>query len=108
MADQPQTCRADHARAWHHRPHRAQATESDPAGEEGCARRGPAGRDFTASAPGTKLVGDITYIPTGEGWLYLATWLDLATREIVGYSMTDHHRASLVVEALHMAAGRSD
>ncbi|MFE6804994.1 IS3 family transposase [Streptomyces sp. NPDC057681] len=32
------------------------------------------GRDFTASAPGMKLVGDITYIPTGEGWLYLATW----------------------------------
>ncbi|PNG20562.1 IS3 family transposase [Streptomyces cahuitamycinicus] len=36
------------------------------------------GRDFTADAPGTKLVGDITYIPTDEGWLYLATWLDLA------------------------------
>lgn len=36
------------------------------------------GRDFTAAAPGQKLVGDITYIPTDEGWLYLATWLDLA------------------------------
>ncbi|MEU9155543.1 IS3 family transposase [Streptomyces sp. NPDC048417] len=65
------------------------------------------GRDFTAAAPGRKLVGDITYIPTDEGWLYLATWLDLATREIVGYSMADHHRASLVVDALTMAAGRS-
>jgi transposase InsO family protein len=64
------------------------------------------GRDFTADAPGRKLVGDITYIPTDEGWLYLATWLDLATREIVGYSMADHHRASLVVDALTMAAGR--
>ncbi|MFC8016443.1 IS3 family transposase [Streptomyces cinereoruber] len=64
------------------------------------------GRDFTAQLPGTRLVGDITYIPTGEGWLYLATWLDLATREIVGYSMADHHRAGLVVDALHMAAGR--
>jgi putative transposase len=64
------------------------------------------GRDFTANAPGTKLVGDITYVPTDEGWLYLATWLDLATREIVGYSMADHHRASLVVNALAMAAGR--
>lgn len=53
-----------------------------------------------------KLVGDITFIATGEGWLYLATWLDLATREIVGYSMADHHRASLVVDALTMAAGR--
>jgi putative transposase len=38
--------------------------------------------------------------------LYLATWLDLATREIVGYSMADHHRAGLVVDALKMAAGR--
>ncbi|MFD3537380.1 hypothetical protein [Streptomyces sp. NPDC058664] len=53
-------------------------TESDPAGEKSRARRGPAGpglrRDFTAQVPGTRLVGDITYIPTGEGWLYLATW----------------------------------
>ncbi|MER6082996.1 IS3 family transposase [Streptomyces sp. NPDC001833] len=65
------------------------------------------GRDFTASAPGMKVVGDITYIPADEGWLYLATWLDLATREIVGYSMADHHRASLAVDALRMAAGRS-
>ncbi|MFE0174895.1 IS3 family transposase [Streptomyces sp. NPDC059002] len=64
------------------------------------------GRDFTAHTPGTKLVGDVTYIPTAEGWLYLATWLDLATREIVGYSMADHHRAGLVVDALRMAAGR--
>ncbi|MGW4048728.1 DDE-type integrase/transposase/recombinase [Streptomyces sp. NPDC004721] len=43
---------------------------------------------------------------TDKGWLYLATWLDLATREIVGYSMADHHRAGLVVDALKMAAGR--
>lgn len=64
------------------------------------------GRHFTAAAPGQKLAGDITYIPADEGWLYLATWLDLATREIVDYSMADHHRASLVVDALGMAAGR--
>ncbi|MGR8008110.1 DDE-type integrase/transposase/recombinase [Streptomyces hypolithicus] len=43
-------------------------------------------------------------MPTAEGWLYLAGWLDLATREIVGYSMADHHRADLVVDALDMAA----
>lgn len=49
------------------------------------------GRDFTAP-PGVKLVGDITFIPTEQGWLYLATWLDLATREVVGYAMADHHR----------------
>jgi transposase InsO family protein len=64
------------------------------------------GRDFTAPEPSTRLVGDITFIATDEGRLYLATWLDLATREIVGYSMADHHRASLVVDALAMAAGR--
>ncbi|MFE4802049.1 DDE-type integrase/transposase/recombinase [Streptomyces sp. NPDC056708] len=58
------------------------------------------GRDFHADRPGTRIVGDITYIPTAEGWLYLAGWLDLATREIVGYSMADHHRADLVVDAL--------
>ncbi|MGY4967626.1 IS3 family transposase, partial [Streptomyces sp. 900105245] len=64
------------------------------------------GRDFHAETPGTKLVGDITYLPTAEGWLYLACWLDLATREVVGYAMADHHRASLVVDALKMAHGR--
>ena len=62
------------------------------------------GRDFTAPAPGLRVVGDITYVPTAEGWLYLATWLDLTTREIIGYSMADHHRADLVVDALDMAA----
>ncbi|MCX5207654.1 IS3 family transposase [Streptomyces sp. NBC_00237] len=65
------------------------------------------GRDFHAKIPGTKLVGDITALPTGEGFLYLACWLDLATREVVGYSMAEHHRAGLVVDALEMAAGRS-
>jgi transposase InsO family protein len=64
------------------------------------------GRDFTAAEPGTKLVGDITYLPTLAGWWYLATVIDLATREVVGYAMADHHRAGLVVDALRMAAGR--
>ncbi|MFE2639340.1 IS3 family transposase [Streptomyces scopuliridis] len=64
------------------------------------------GRDFTAARPGTKLVGDITCLPTDEGWLYLATAIDLATREVIGYAMAEHHRADLVVDALRMAAGR--
>ncbi|GAA1156973.1 MULTISPECIES: IS3 family transposase [Streptomyces violaceusniger group] len=64
------------------------------------------GRDFTADRPGTRLVGDITYLATEQGWLYLACWLDLATREVVGYAMADHHRAELVVDALRMAHGR--
>ncbi|MFJ8827466.1 IS3 family transposase [Streptomyces sp. NPDC102467] len=64
------------------------------------------GRDFHAERPGTWLVGDSTCLPTAEGWLDLACWLDLATREVVGYAMADHHRADLVVDALDMAHGR--
>jgi transposase InsO family protein len=60
-------------------------------------------RDFTSEAPGTKLVGDITYLRTGEGWLYLATIIDLATRMVVGWQMADHMRTSLVIDALEMA-----
>ncbi|MER6434587.1 IS3 family transposase [Streptomyces sp900105245] len=63
-------------------------------------------RDFHADTPGTKLVGDITYLPTAEGWLYLACWLDLATRKVVGYAMADHHRAEPGVDALDMTHGR--
>ncbi|PYI37097.1 IS3 family transposase [Arthrobacter psychrolactophilus] len=61
------------------------------------------GRDFTAETPGTRLVGDITYLRTGEGWLYLATVIDLCTRMIVGWAMADHMRASLCISALEMA-----
>jgi putative transposase len=66
------------------------------------------GREFTAPRPGVRIVGDITCLPTGEGWLYLACWMDLATREIVGWSMAEHHRAELVVDALRaaLACGR--
>ncbi|GAA1242166.1 hypothetical protein GCM10009665_36210 [Kitasatospora nipponensis] len=45
------------------------------------------GRDFAAAGPGRKLVGDITYLPTIEGWWYLATVIDLATREVIGYAI---------------------
>lgn len=61
-------------------------------------------RVFAADAPGTKLVGDITYIHTWEGWLYLATVIDCFNKEVVGYAMADHMRAELVVDALGMAA----
>ena len=64
------------------------------------------GRDFTAATPGTRLVGDITYLRTGEGWLYLATVIDLCTRMIVGWAMADHMRASLCVSALEMARNK--
>lgn len=64
------------------------------------------GRDLLTDRLGTKLVGDIMFLPTGEGRLYLACLLDLATRKVVGYAMADHYRAALVIDALRMAAGR--
>ncbi len=50
-------------------------------------------------------MGDITYIWTWEGWLYLATVIDLASRRVVGWAMADHMRAELVYDALRMAIG---
>jgi transposase InsO family protein len=64
------------------------------------------GRDFTAPAPGQRLVGDITYLPTAEGWLYLATTIDLFNREVVGHAMADHMRAELVCDAVELADRR--
>jgi hypothetical protein len=61
-------------------------------------------RDFTADAPGTKLVGDITYLPTWQGWLYLATVIDCHTKACIGYALAEHLRADLVIDALQMAA----
>ena len=60
-------------------------------------------QDFSATAPNQKWVGDITYIPTQQGWLYLAVWMDLFSRMIVGWSMGSHCDAKLVVDALGMA-----
>ncbi|WP_121717494.1 IS3 family transposase [Streptomyces sp. E5N91] len=60
-------------------------------------------RDFTAPMPGLEPVGDITCLPTAEGWLYLATVIDLCTREVVGWSMADHMRTQLVEDAIRMA-----
>ena len=60
-------------------------------------------RDFTAEQPGQRLVGDITYLRTGEGWLYLATVIDLATRMVVGWQLAAHMRTTLVTDALQMA-----
>jgi transposase InsO family protein len=62
------------------------------------------GRDFAVGGvPGTRLVGDITYLKTNEGWLYLATVIDLATRMVVGWQTAQHMRTSLVTDALQMA-----
>lgn len=63
-------------------------------------------RQFTAAEPNRKWAGDITYIPTGEGWLYLAGVIDLHSRRIVGWSMADHMQTDLVTGALEMALAR--
>jgi len=60
-------------------------------------------RDFTASAPDQKWFGDITYIRTWEGWLYLAVIIDAYSRKVVGWAMADHLRTELATAALQMA-----
>ena len=82
------------------RGYRAQPTESDP-----LHRVAPnvLARDFTATAPNQKWVGDVTHIPTDEGWLYLATMIDLYNREIVGWAMSDRDDQALTRRCLNMA-----
>lgn len=60
-------------------------------------------RQFTADLPDQKWCCDITYIPTGQGFLYLAAVLDLCSRRIVGWSMADHLRTELCLDAMEMA-----
>jgi putative transposase len=60
-------------------------------------------REFAAAGPNRKWAVDITYIPTDEGWLYLAGVLDLFSRKIVGWAMAEHMRTDLVSQALEMA-----
>jgi len=63
-------------------------------------------RNFTAPGPNRIWLADITYVPTGEGWLYLATVMDLYSRKIVGWAMRDHLRTELPRAALMMALQR--
>ena len=63
-------------------------------------------QDFTATAPCQKWVGDITYLWTDEGWLYLATVIDLYSRRVVGWAMSERMTAQLVCDALQMALWR--
>jgi putative transposase len=65
-------------------------------------------RDFGAAAPGEKMVGDITYIATWQGWLYLATVIDCATRKVVGWAMDDNYKTPLITAAIEMAARNVD
>jgi transposase InsO family protein len=61
-------------------------------------------RDFSADAPGAKMVGDITYIPTWEGWLFLATVIDCHTKAVIGWAMDINYKTPLIVAAVEMAA----
>jgi putative transposase len=65
-------------------------------------------RDFSAAVPGGKMVGDITYIPTWEGWLFLATVIDCASRKVIGWAMDDNYRTPLITAAIEMAARSLD
>lgn len=86
------------------RPWRHSLTDGDPAAplpDLVC-------RDFTATGPGQKLVGDITYIPTWEGWVYLATVIDCCTKEVIGWAMDDNYKTPLIERAIRMAARNHD
>jgi transposase InsO family protein len=63
-------------------------------------------QDFSADAPNRKWVSDITYVATDEGWLYLAVVLDLYSRLVVGWAMSERMTAPLVCDALQMALWR--
>ncbi len=63
-------------------------------------------QDFTASQPNQKWVGDITYLWTNEGWYYLAVVLDLYSRKVIGWAMSERMTAGLVCDALMMALFR--
>jgi transposase InsO family protein len=65
-------------------------------------------RDFTATSPGVKLVGDITYIATWEGFCYLSTVIDCHTKAVIGWAIADHMKASLICDSIDMAARNYD
>jgi transposase InsO family protein len=82
-------------------------TIPDPAA---AARADRIRRDFTADASkvNTRWCGDITYIATWEGWLYLATVIDIASRRVVGFALADHLRTELIAGALSNAVAARD
>jgi putative transposase len=82
-------------------------TIPDPAA---VARADAIRRDFTADAAkiNQRWCGDITYIATWEGWLYLATVIDIASRRVVGFALADHLRTELIADALANAVAARD
>jgi len=86
------------------RPWRHNLTEGDP---DAASIPDLVPRDFTAHAPGQKMVGAITYVPTWQGWVYLATVIDCYSKKIIGYAMDDHYRTPLISDAIRRAAAAS-
>jgi transposase InsO family protein len=82
------------------RPWRHSLTEQGPSGPIPDL----VNRDFSAEIPGSKMVGDITYIPTWEGWLFVALVIDCATRMIIGWAMDGNYKTPLISAAIKMAA----
>ncbi|MFU8855242.1 IS3 family transposase, partial [Micromonospora sp. SL1-18] len=83
------------------RPWRHNLTEAD---DQPAAIPDLVCRDFTADEPGSKMVGDITYIPTWEGWVYLATVIDCCTKAVIGWAIGDNYKTPLIAAAIAMAA----
>ena len=90
-------------RAISHRKFRVRTTDSS---HELPVARNELDQDFTATKPNEIWLSDITYIPTREGWLYLAAVEDLYSRRVVGWSMGTSLESRLVVDALHMAVAQ--
>ena len=85
------------------RPRRVRTTVADP---DATPAPNVLNRDFTLGTLNRVWVADLTYIPTSEGWLFLATELDCCSRKIVGWSIADHMRTELPLAALQMALRR--
>lgn len=81
---------------------RFQGSTTDSKHDHGFAENHLA-RDFTATRPNEKWVGDITYLPVQGGWLYLSVLIDLYSRKVVGWALADHMRTELCLEALRQA-----
>lgn len=86
------------------RPSRHSLTEQGPSGPIPDL----VNRDFRAAEPGAKMAGDITYIQTWEGWVYLALVIDCATRMIIGWAMDDNYKTPLIIRAIRMAARNAE
>ncbi|MGH9298255.1 MAG: IS3 family transposase [Acidimicrobiales bacterium] len=100
---QPQAHRAAHGKERHRRRDAAPQRPHDDPRRPRPAATDLIGRNFSTGEPNRRYVGDITYVPTGEGWLFLATTLDLGSRRLAGWAMADHMRSKLVADALTAA-----